>query len=64
MFKQDRKYIVAIGASLGGVDALAEFFNNTMPDAVSYVITTHLYPHQKSILTEIMQRHSRLKVLR
>jgi len=57
-----KKYLIAIGASAGGVSALAEFFDNTLPDAVSYVITTHLYPHQKSMLTEIMQKHSSLEV--
>ncbi|SDM84181.1 chemotaxis protein CheB [Pedobacter antarcticus] len=56
------KYIIALGASAGGISALSEFFDNTLPDAVSYVITTHLYPHQKSMLTEIIQKHSALEV--
>ncbi|MCX2479876.1 chemotaxis protein CheB [Pedobacter sp. MC2016-15] len=56
------RYIVALGASAGGLSALAEFFENTMPDGVSYIITTHLYPHQTSLLTEIIQRHSPIKV--
>ncbi len=58
----DKKYLIALGASAGGLAALSEFFDNTLPDAVSYVITTHLHPHQKSMLTEIMQRHSNLEV--
>ncbi len=58
----ENKYLIAIGASAGGISALAEFFDNTLPDSVSYVITTHLYPHQKSMLTEIMQKHSSLEV--
>jgi len=57
-----QKYLVALGASAGGLSALSEFFDNTMPDGLSYVITTHLYPHQKSLLTEIIQRHSAIEV--
>ena len=29
---------------------------------VTYVITTHLYPHQKSILSQIIQKHIDIKV--
>lgn len=56
------KYIIALGASAGGLSALFEFFDNTLPDAVSYVITMHLYPHQKSHLTEVVQKHSAIVV--
>jgi len=56
------KYIIALGASAGGVAALTEFFDNTMPDGVTYIVTMHLYPHQKSLLVEILQRHSVIKV--
>lgn len=56
------KHIVAIGASAGGITALTEFFDNTMPDAVSYIITIHIYPYQKSLLAEIIQRHSSIEV--
>lgn len=56
------KYIIALGSSAGGLAALTEFFDNTMPDGVSYVITTHLYPHQKSLLVEIIQKHSLIEV--
>jgi two-component system CheB/CheR fusion protein len=57
-----QKFIIAIGASAGGLKPLYEFFDNTLPDAVSYVITTHLYPHQKSMLTELIRRHSAMEV--
>lgn len=52
------KYLIALGASAGGLAALCEFFDNTLPDGVSYVITTHMYPHQKSILAELIQKHA------
>jgi two-component system CheB/CheR fusion protein len=56
------KYIIAIGASAGGLEALLKFFDHTLPDGVSYVITTHLDPHYKSQLTSIIQSHSKIKV--
>ena len=52
------KYLIAIGTSAGGLATLNEFFDNTLPDGVSYVITTHMYPHQKSILAELIQKHA------
>lgn len=58
----NNRYIIALGASAGGLDALSEFFDNTLPDAVSYIITTHLYPHKKSLLVEVLQKHSALKI--
>ncbi|MDO7744443.1 MAG: chemotaxis protein CheR, partial [Pedobacter sp.] len=55
-------YIVALGASSGGTADLCTFFDNTLPDGVSYIITTHMYPYQKSLLTEILQKHSKIEV--
>lgn len=57
-----KKTLIALGASAGGTVALYDFFDNTLPDAVSYVITTHLYPHEKSILTEMIQKHAAIEV--
>lgn len=57
-----KKTLIALGASAGGVKALYDFFDNTLPDDVSYVITTHLYPHEKSILTSMIQQHAALEV--
>ncbi|MCX2486177.1 chemotaxis protein CheB [Pedobacter sp. MR2016-24] len=56
------RYIVALGASSGGIAALCSFFDNTLPDGVTYIITTHMYPYQKSLLTEILQQHSDIEV--
>ncbi len=56
------KYLIALGASAGGLAALSEFFDNTLPDGVSYVITTHLYPHQKSLLAKLIQKHSAIEI--
>ena len=57
-----KKTLIALGASAGGTAALYDFFDNTLPDAVSYVITTHLYAHQKSILASMIQKHAAIEV--
>jgi two-component system CheB/CheR fusion protein len=56
------RYIIALGASAGGIAALVEFFDNSLPDGITYVITTHLYPHQKSLLSDIIQKHINIRV--
>lgn len=59
----DHRYIVAIGASAGGVEALSTFFDHTPVDGVSYVIIPHLSMDFKSRMTEIISMHSKLEVL-
>jgi two-component system CheB/CheR fusion protein len=58
-----KRYIIALGASAGGIAALSEFFDNTLPDGITYVITTHLHPHHKSLLGKIIQKHIDIKVI-
>lgn len=57
-----KKTLIALGASAGGTTALFDFFDNTLPDEVSYVITTHLHPHVKSLLTSMIQKHAAIEV--
>lgn len=56
-------YIVAIGASAGGLEAIHEFFDN-MPETanLSFVIIQHLSPDYKSLLVELVSRHTHMKV--
>lgn len=56
------KFLIALGASAGGQAALSEFFDHTLPAHASYVITTHLYPYQKSFLAALLQKHSAMRV--
>lgn len=60
---QERHHIVAIGASAGGLEAIHEFFDNT-PEGknTSYVIIQHLSPDYKSLLVELVSRHTQMKV--
>jgi len=57
-----KKTLIVLGASAGGIAPLYEFFDHTLPDGVSYVVTMHLYPHQKSLLTELIQKHAAIEV--
>ncbi|WP_113653596.1 CheR family methyltransferase [Pedobacter namyangjuensis] len=56
-------YIVAIGASAGGLEALSSFFEHTPLDGVAYVIIPHLSRDFKSRMAEILSKHSRLQVM-
>ena len=55
--------IVGIGASAGGVEALAQFFR-AMPNdnGLAFVVVTHLPPNYESMLAEILGRATRMPV--
>ncbi|MBP6738980.1 MAG: PAS domain-containing protein [Leptospiraceae bacterium] len=58
--------IVGIGASAGGLAAFEAFFSGMPPIVnpdMAFVIVQHLAPDHKSILTELIQRYTRMKVL-
>ncbi|MFH0825072.1 MAG: chemotaxis protein CheB, partial [Pseudomonadota bacterium] len=55
--------IVGIGASAGGLEAFEQFFTHTPPDTgMAFVLIQHLDPKHKSILTELIQRYTRMTV--
>lgn len=58
----DPQYIIAIGASAGGMEEIHNFFDNTPLDSVSYVIVQHLSPDFRSRMVELLEKHSKLKV--
>ena len=62
----DRFPVVGIGASAGGLAALETFFSSMPADTdpgMAFVLVQHLAPDHKSILTEIIQRCTRMQVL-
>lgn len=59
----EKHFIVALGASAGGLEALTSFFNHTPLDSVSYVVIPHLSPDFRSQMVEILSRYSSLEVL-
>ncbi|HXS54603.1 MAG TPA: chemotaxis protein CheB [Hanamia sp.] len=56
------EYIIAIGASAGGMEEINSFFDHTPCDGVSYIIVQHLSPDFKSRMVELVSRHSKLVV--
>ncbi|HEY4208784.1 MAG TPA: chemotaxis protein CheB [Puia sp.] len=56
-------YIVAIGASAGGLEAIHEFFDS-MADTpnLSFILIQHLSPDYKSLLVELVSRHTHMMV--
>ena len=56
-------FIVAIGASAGGLQALETFFDN-LPDHphAAFVIVQHLSPDFESMMSEILQRRTAIPV--
>jgi len=55
--------IVGIGASAGGLEALEDFFSHVQtPSSMAFVIIQHLDPTRKSIMPELLQRATPMKV--
>ena len=63
MSKNNNHYIVAIGASAGGLEAIHEFFDN-MPSGgnLSFIIIQHLSPDYKSLLVKLISMHTPMEV--
>lgn len=59
----DKQYIIAIGASAGGLEAISAFFDYTPLDAVSYIVIQHLSSDFKSHMAQILSRHTKLQVI-
>lgn len=58
--------IVGIGASAGGLAAFAAFFSGMPADVdpgMAFVLVQHLAPDHESLLTELIQRTTRMKVV-
>ncbi len=57
--------IVGVGASAGGLAAFEAFFSGAPPEAktnMAFVLIQHLAPDHKSILTDIVQRYTKMMV--
>lgn len=56
-------HVVGIGASAGGLEALAAFVGGLPPDlGCIYVVAQHMAPTHRSLMTEILSRETRLPV--
>jgi chemotaxis response regulator CheB len=58
-------YVVGIGASAGGQEALQKFFSSLAPDLpAAYVVVTHLLRNHESHLHKILARYTSMQVKR
>ena len=56
-------FIVGIGASAGGLEALEQFFSNLSSDSgLAYVVVQHLSPTHKSHMVELLSRQTDMPV--
>ena len=62
MVKTAPNYIIAIGASAGGMEEIISFFDHTPVDGIAYVIVQHLSPDFKSRMVDLLGKHSKLVV--
>src|SRR6185436_5806876 len=60
---ESRPYVVGIGASAGGIEALSEFFRAVAPDSgAAYVVILHLSPDHDSQLAQVLQHTALIPV--
>ena len=58
-------YVVGIGASAGGLEALEAFFKSVPPDCgLAFVVVQHLSPDFKSLMNELLARYTTIRVSR
>jgi two-component system CheB/CheR fusion protein len=58
-----RPPVVGIGASAGGLEALETFFDNLAADTeMAFVVVQHLSPDFKSLMDELLRRHTELPI--
>ncbi|GIW79000.1 MAG: hypothetical protein KatS3mg105_0807 [Gemmatales bacterium] len=56
-------YVVGIGASAGGLEALEELFDKIPPDiGMAFIVVQHLSPDFKSMMNELLARHTQLPI--
>ena len=56
-------WLVALGASAGGLEALQRFFSRLAPPTqAAFVVIQHLSPDHRSMMSELLARHTTLPV--
>ena len=58
-------YVIGIGASAGGLNALEQFFDNMPADSgMAFVVIQHLSPDFKSLMDDLLARHTAMPIHR
>lgn len=60
---REPSYIVGVGASAGGLEALEQLFRNIPDDSgAAFVVVQHLSPDFKSLMNELLARHTKMTI--
>lgn len=64
MVSHSLKYVVGIGASAGGLEAIQEFFNH-MPNTheLSFIVMQHLSPDFKSMMSDLLAQNTSMPIV-
>lgn len=61
--REERAWLVVVGASAGGLDALQRFFGRLrLPSNAAFVVVQHLAPDHRSLMSELLGPHCALPV--
>jgi len=64
-FEAEKIFIVGVGASAGGLESLERLFANAPLDTgMAFVVVQHLSPDFKSLMDELLARHTDLPIRR
>lgn len=62
---QELFFVVGIGASAGGLEALEQFSEHVPDDSrLCFVVVQHLRPNFKSMMVELLARRTRIPIYR
>ena len=57
------EYIIGIGASAGGLEAITTFFDHMPYDSnMAFIVIQHLSPDHKSMMDTLLARHTNMKI--
>ena len=60
---REPSFVVAVGASAGGLEALEKFFGSVPEDSgMAYIVAQHLSPNFKTMMDELLARHTKLPI--
>jgi two-component system CheB/CheR fusion protein len=59
----DDLFVVGIGASAGGLDAIQQLFDSVPEDTgMAFIVIQHLSPDFKSLMPELLAKHTKMKI--
>ncbi|MBC7851756.1 MAG: chemotaxis protein, partial [Chitinophagaceae bacterium] len=57
------QYVVGVGASAGGLEAINDFFDHIPADTgFSFIVVQHLSPDHRSLMGELLSKHTKMSV--